>query len=252
MRRVLGFLAGVLVGQWLVFGASLSPADLHGRAMRAWQHRDYPEALRLWSQAVSLQPGNPELHYHRGQALAAMGLRASAADAFQVTLLLDPDSSAAREAMDGLVGLQRGGSDGEVRITLESGLGVWIVPAMVNGQRGRFLLDTGSSVVVVGPVLAAAAGLSPLAGRDAIELQTIGGRTRGPSAVIRSLQVGDAVLRDVPVVLHDPGPGVDGILGNTFLSHYLVTVDADRRQLSLGPLDRSMAGSPAASVRTTD
>src|SRR5439155_555235 len=100
-------------------------------------------------------PGNPELHYRRGQALAAMGLRASAADAFQVTLLLDPNSGVAREAMDGLAGLQPASSDGQVTVPLESGLGVWIVPAVVNGHRGRFLLDTGSSVVVVGPMLAA-------------------------------------------------------------------------------------------------
>ena len=51
--------------------------------------------------------------------------------------------------------------------------------------------------------------------------------------------MGDALLHDAPVVLHDPGPGVDGILGNTFLSHYLVTVDADRRQLALRSLARS-------------
>jgi len=138
---------------------------------------------------VSLQPGNAELHYLRGRAPATLGLRASAADAFQVTLLLEPQSTIAREAMDGLAGLQpTSAGDGEVLVPLESGLGVWIVPALVNGHRGRFLLDTGSSVIVVGPTL-----------------------------------VGDAVLREVPVVLHDPGPGVDEILGNTFLSQYLVT-----------------------------
>jgi len=234
MRRVLGFLAGVLVGQWLVFGGALSPADLHIRAAAAWEHRDYPEALRLWSQAASLQPGNAELHYLRGRALAALGLRASAADAFQVTLLLEPRSTIAREAMDGLAGLQpTSAGDGEVLVPLESGLGVWIVPALVNGHRGRFLLDTGSSVIVVGPTLAAVAGLKAASGREAIELQTLGGRTRGPSAIVTSVKVGDALLRDVPVVLHDPGPGVDGILGNTFLSHYVVSVDADRRQLGL-------------------
>ena len=53
-----------------------------------------------------------------------------------------------------------------------------------------------------------------------------------------SLRVGDLELRDAPVVLHDPGPGLDGILGNTFLSRYQVTVDADRRQLHLRPLAR--------------
>jgi len=175
--------------QWLVFGGALSPADLHIRAATAWEHHDYAEALRLWSQAVSLQPGNAELHYLRGRAPATLGLRASAADAFQVTLLLEPQSTIAREAMDGLAGLQpTSAGDGEVLVPLESGLGVWIVPALVNGHRGRFLLDTGSSVIVVGPTL-----------------------------------VGDAVLREVPVVLHDPGPGVDEILGNTFLSQYLVT-----------------------------
>jgi len=144
MHRILGFLAGVLVGQWLVFGGALSPADLHIRASAAWKQRDYPEALRLWSQAVSLQPGNAELHYLRGRALAALGLRASAADAFQVSLLLEPQSTIAREAIDGLAGLQpTAAGDGEVLVPLESGLGVWIVPALVNGHRGRFLLDTG-------------------------------------------------------------------------------------------------------------
>ena len=139
----------------------------------------------------------------------------------------------AREALNGLASLHPVQGDGQVVVPLESGLGVWIVPVLVNGHRGRFLLDTGASVVVVGPALAAAAGLKPVPGREGIELQTLGGRTRGPSAVVESLEVGNAVLRDVPVVLHEPGPGVDGILGNTFLSHYQVTLDADRRQLAL-------------------
>ena len=248
MRRVLGFLAGVFVGQWLVFGGTLSPAELQIRASAAWEHHDYPEALRLWSQAVSLQPGNAELHYLRGRALAALGLRASAADAFQVTLLLDPKSTAAREAMDGLAGLQPPpGRDGDIVVPLESGLGVWIVPVVVNGHRGRFLLDTGSSVVVIGPTLAAAAGLKPALGREAVELQTLGGHTRAPSATVGSLEVGHALLHDVPVVLHDPGPGVDGILGNAFLARYQVTVDADHRQLALRIPD-----APSAALRLSD
>lgn len=252
MRRVAGFLAGVLVGQWLVFGAASSPADLHIRASAAWEQHDYVEALRLWSQAVALQPGNAELHHLRGRALAHLGLRASAADAYNTAVLLEPQSQTAQEALADLASLQGpAADDGEVVVALEPGLGVWIVPALVNGQRGRFLLDTGSSVIVVGPALAKAAGLVPAPGRDAIELQTIGGRTRGPSAVLASLQVGDAVLRDLPVVLHDPGPGVDGILGNTFLSRYQVVVDADRRQLALRPTGHT-AVVPAASVRTTE
>jgi Flp pilus assembly protein TadD len=78
MRRIFGFLAGVVVGQWLVFGATLSPADLHSRAAAAYDRRDYVEALRLWSQAVSLQPAEARFHYLRGQALANLGMRTSA------------------------------------------------------------------------------------------------------------------------------------------------------------------------------
>jgi hypothetical protein len=75
-------------------------------------------------------------------------------------------------------------------------------------------------------------------GGDAVELQTLGGRTRGPASTVASLRVAGAELKDLPVVVHDPGPGLDGILGNTFLAHYRVTVDSDHRELTLRPLLR--------------
>jgi predicted aspartyl protease len=247
MRRVFGFLAGVVVGQWLVFGSTLSPADLHSRAAAAYDRRDYVEALRLWSQAVSLQPAEARFHYLRGQALANLGMRTSAADAFQVSLLLEPSSDVARDAIAGLAGLASvTAPDGDVLVGLEQGAGVWIVPIVINGvYQGRFLLDTGSSVVVVSPPFAASIPLAD--GRDAVELQTLGGRTRGAASTVASLRVGTAELHDLPVVIHDPGPGLDGILGNTFLSHYRLTVDADRRQLTLRPLAR-----PLVQARSTE
>jgi predicted aspartyl protease len=247
MRRVFGFLAGVVVGQWLVFGSTLSPADLHSRAAAAYDRRDYVEALRLWSQAVSLQPAEARFHYLRGQALANLGMRTSAADAFQVSLLLEPSSEVARDAIAGLAGLASvTAPDGDVLVGLEQGVGVWIVPIVINGvYQGRFLLDTGSSVVVVSPAFAASIPLAD--GRDAVELQTLGGRTRGAASTVASLRVGTAELQDLPVVIHDPGPGLDGILGNTFLSHYRLTVDADRRQLTLRPLAR-----PLVQARSTE
>jgi predicted aspartyl protease len=248
MRRVFGFLAGVLVGQWLVFGSALSPAEVHTRAKAAFERRDYVEALRLWSQAVALQPAEARFHYLRGQALAQLGLRTSAADAFQVSLLLEPTADVAEAAMAGLAGLAPPTPpDRDALVALEPGLGVWIVPVVINGvHHGRFLLDTGSSVIVVAPAFAASVRLVQRDGDEAIELQTLGGRTRGPSATLASLRVATAELRDVPAVIHDPGPGIDGILGNTYLSHYRLTLDTDRRQLRLQPLAR-----PAVEVRST-
>jgi hypothetical protein len=55
---------------------------------------------------------------------------------------------------------------------------------------------------------------------------------------VTSIGVGDTEIRDPQVVIHDPGSGVDGILGNTFLNQYVVTVDAERSALRLRPAGR--------------
>ena len=39
-----------------------------------------------------------------------------------------------------------------------------------------------------------------------------------------------------PAVVHDPGLELDGILGNSFLGRFVVTLDADRRLLHLKAL----------------
>jgi predicted aspartyl protease len=238
MRRVLTFVLGVMIGQWLVFGAAASPAEYHLRAQRAMEARDYLEAMQLWSQAAAMQPSEPTFHYYRGTALARLGLKVSAIDAFQMALLLDPPARLARLVLQEMARLNQSGvTVQETTVPLEHGLGVWIARVVVNDSRtGRFLVDTGSSVTVLSPTLAADVGIAGGAASTPVELQTLGGRTAGPPAIVGSLRVGSLELRDAPVVLHDPGPGLDGILGNTFLSRYQVTVDADRRQLHLRPL----------------
>jgi len=238
MRRLLTFVLGVIIGQWLVFGAIASPADYHIRAQRAWQARDYLEAMQLWSQAAALQPADPTFHYYRGTALARLGLKLSAIDAFQMALLLEPTPQLARLVLQEMARLNQGGvTVEETTVPLEHGLGVWIARVILNDSRtGRFLVDTGSSVTVLSPALAADLGIAGGPDGSPVELQMLGGRTAGAPAIVGSLRVGTLELRDAPVVLHDPGPGLDGILGNTFLSRYQVTVDGDRRQLHLRPL----------------
>jgi aspartyl protease family protein len=242
VRRILTFVLGVVIGQWLAFGATPSPADYHVRAQRAWQGHDYLEAMQYWSQAVALQPAEPSFHYLRGTALARLGLKLSALDAFQMALLLGAPPALARQTQQEIARLSQDGGTAlarETTVPLEHGLGVWIASVVVNDARtARFLVDTGSSVTVVSPALAADLGITARTGGLPVELHTLGGRTSGQAAVAASLRVGDVEVRDAPIVLHDPGPGVDGILGNTFLGRYRVTVDADRRQLQLRLLAR--------------
>lgn len=240
MRRVLTLALGIVIGQWLASGSAVSPADYHVRAQRAWQDRDYLQALQLWSHAVALQPADPTVHYLRGTALARLGLEISALDAFQTALLLQPPPALARRVRADMARLTPPAPPGarETTVPLEHGLGVWTAPVVLNDRlTGRFLVDTGSSVTVISPRVAAEAGVVGTAA-GTVELHTLGGRTAGPAAVVASLRVGDLELRDAPVVLHDPGPPFDGILGNAFLGRYRITVDADRRQLRLRRLAR--------------
>jgi clan AA aspartic protease (TIGR02281 family) len=237
MRHALVLVLGVLIGQWLAFGAPTSPADLHAVGMAAWERRDFAEALRVWSHAVTLHPDSAILHFRRATALAELGHRHAAADAFRLALIFEPPASIARLAIQALSRLETpepAASEAQTTVDVEPSRGVWVVLAVLNGERrARFLVDTGSSVTVVAPALAEALGLDRAPSVATLELQTLAGLTTGPVVTLDSLKVGAMLLRELPVVIHDPGPGVDGILGNTVLNRYRVTLDADRRLLHL-------------------
>jgi len=215
VRHLLAVTLGVLIGQWLAFGAAPSPASLYGLGMSAAARHDDAEALRIWSRAASLHPDNPMFHYRRAEALAGLGHRQSAAEAYRLALRLDPPDPIARLAREGLERLHsvvtRTGALESV-VPLEEARGVWIVPVLLNGSRSaRFLLDTGSSVTLVSPLIGAEV-LGALPSRETVELRTLSGFTTGGAGRLSSLRIGGVELRDVPVVLHDPGPGIDGIL----------------------------------------
>jgi clan AA aspartic protease (TIGR02281 family) len=250
MRRALPLLVGILIGQWLAFAGMESPADVYHLARDAGARGDWIEATRLWSHAVALQPDNAYFNYMRAAALARAGHRNAAADALQITLLLAPEEQLAQQIRHELASLtdaNGGQASGETLVTLEGARGVWVVPVTVNGFRGRFLFDTGSSVVVLSPAFAAQAGVAPRT-NDTLELETLGGRTRGAWGTATSLRVGGAEIRNAEVIVHPPGGEIDGILGNAFLSRWDVSLDPDRRTLRLRriqpPDDVAVSASP--------
>ena len=236
MRRSLTFVMGILIGQWLAFSGMESPADAYRLAREAGARSDWNEAARQWSHAVALRPDNAYFNYMRAASLARLGHRHAAADALQMTLLLEPEEGLARQIRTELAGLSRSGdmtAAGESAIPLETSRGVWVVPVLVNGTYlGRFLLDTGASVVVLSPAFAATVG-AVAREKDTLELDTLAGRTRGAWATLSSLKVGDAEVRNAAVIVHPPGGDLDGILGNTFLNRWDLALDPDRRVLRL-------------------
>ena len=240
MRRILTLAVGLLLGQCLTYGGAPSPAQLDTLGHDAFARQDYFEAVRLWTRAASVQPDNATFHYLRGTALARLGQRASASDAYLLALTLEPTQEVTRMVREGLAGLRASippGTSSESDVPLESVRGVWVAVLTMNrSHEGRFLIDTGSSVTIIGPATAARLEVTSSPTGTPLELQTLAGKTAGPSAVLRSLGLGGVQLENVPVVIHDPGPGLDGILGNTVLGRYQVTLDAARRVLRLRPL----------------
>lgn len=220
MRRAWGFVAGVAVGFVLAMGlVSSSPP---GVGVHAWTSRALHdvEAMRPEGRVRAAALSGPA---HQGlgvlQVLGGLGAGMPAVE------------------------------DEAVTVPLEPSLGVWVVAASLDGGRpARFLVDTGSSVVIVAPRVAAAVGIKASPNAPRIELHTVAGRSAGPTVRVRSLRVGDLELLDVPVVLHDPGAGFDGILGNAFLSRYRLTLDPDRHLLVLRPLASPVPVPPARSV----
>lgn len=241
--RVIGL--GLLLGLLLTGPASAAPgvAELNEAGKAAYTRGDFPAAERLFDRALAEAPDEPLLHYHRGITLMRLSRWQEASVAFQTALRLDPPADVAAAVRAGLRSLDpllRRPASGsrqpdETVVTLQRLGGNWFAQVRINSRMARFLVDTGASTCVISPDLAAA--LDIRSDRDAppVPLQTISGLTRGRPVKIASLGIGDVETEDVLAVVHPLGSSMDGILGNTFLSRFTVTLDPTRGLLRLGP-----------------
>ena len=219
-------------------GASLAELDQAGRA--AYERGDYAAAERAFGEAIARSPADAVLRYHRGAALMQLGRWDDAVAEYERVLKLRPTpdvASASRGALETLRPLVRRSPStrtegGEAPIRLERHGGVWVVKVVVNNSaHARFLVDTGASITAISPELADNLGIAPSKPPLVIKLQTLGGETKAAVVVIGTLAVGDVEAKDVSAVVHEMPEGLDGILGNTFLGRYSVTLNAQQGQL---------------------
>lgn len=124
----------------------------------------------------------------------------------------------------------------ELRLRIRSG--VPIVNAAINGQPVTLLVDTGASVTVLAPGAARRAGLlrDP---RFDTGLAGVSGVIPGTGARARSVQLGDTVLENWPLVVGPlvlpavDGQPLDGLLGTTVLSEFDVDLDLPNERMTL-------------------
>lgn len=114
-----------------------------------------------------------------------------------------------------------------------------LVDALVGGAvRTRLLLDTGAEFTVLSTAAARRLALD-LGNAAVIPLRSASGVFFAPMIKVQSITVGEASVYDVEVIVHDATPGIDGLLGMSFLDNFLVTISASNERLILTPLTES-------------
>lgn len=236
----------------MVFGArgagAVTIEDPNEAGKAAYARGDYTMAERLFAQAIKRQPREPLFHYHRAIALTRLERWREAVQAYEATLALKPPADLAAAATDGmqtLAPLLKGrpvrpvpSAEGDViTVPLRRAGGVWWVEVTLNDSRTTwFMIDTGATWCTLSPELADLLDIRPAADARTANLQTANGRTSGPLVWIPSIRVGDVEARNVPaVVLASADLRQVGILGNSFLSRYVVTLDSENSVLTLRP-----------------
>lgn len=231
-----------LLGLILVCSVAATVSGLNEAGKAAYAKGDYTAAERLFSQALAQAPDEPLLHYHQGITLMRLSRWREASAAFEAALRLNPPEDVAAAAREGIRSLgpllrqpaARGPATEETTVTLQRIGGNWFAQVRLNDARtARFLVDTGASTCVISPGLATALDIHPDRQAQPVPLETISGLTRGHVVTIPSLRVGDVEAQGVLAVVHPLGPSMDGILGNTFLSRFTMTLDSERGVLRL-------------------
>jgi len=234
----------VLMLACLVRPASAAVVEsLNEAGKAAYARGDYANAERLFASAIEQQPREPLLHYHHAIALTQLGRWREAFRAHETVLGLNPPvdiASASRKALSDLAPLlriRRAAPPEASSVALERRGGVWFTEVTVNETHAvRFMIDTGASLCAISPELAESLGIRPAPDAPVVELQTANGRTSGRAVRIPSLRVGEAEATNVPgVVVASANLGRGGILGMSFLSRYIMTIDPARGLLNLEP-----------------
>lgn len=111
-----------------------------------------------------------------------------------------------------------------------------VVSAVVNGTVTLpLLVDTGASYTVLSTAAARQLALN-LHDAAVMPMRSASGVFLAPLTKVKSLSLGNAIVRDMEVIIHDAVPGLGGLLGMSFLEHFIVTT-ADQTMTLTAPAE---------------
>jgi predicted aspartyl protease len=204
------------------------------------------DANRYFARAIELDPKEPLFRFYFSEALM-LGKKTKEADRqLQEYLKLnpaDPDRVPMARAILDISNAFEGAELGQIEapnqpspIRLQRMMNFFFAEVMINGQGPyRFLVDTGATQTVLSEKVSATLGLKKIATNL---MYGVGGEGKLESSVYRadSLKIGDVTVRNVPVgTLSNPllALVMDGILGPSLLSDFVITIDYPSSQIEL-------------------
>lgn len=128
-------------------------------------------------------------------------------------------------------------NDPEITIPLKNIGGSLVVEVHLNGERtADLIVDTGASLTVLSTNIAIDLGILGTTDNELLTVNTAGGSVQVNMNYLSSLNVGNAQAKNVAVAIHDLPDipeQIEGLLGMSFLKHFLVTLDAEHARLIL-------------------
>jgi len=115
----------------------------------------------------------------------------------------------------------------------------FVAEVLLNGKvRANLLVDTGASSITLSKKIAKELGIRNQNRLPKITFSTAGGEQEAPLIVLKKVQVGGAVARNVEASInpHAGGIGYGGLLGMTFLGDFKVEIRLDSNEMVLRPL----------------
>ncbi|UCE62979.1 MAG: clan AA aspartic protease [Nitrospirota bacterium] len=126
---------------------------------------------------------------------------------------------------------------GTVTVPVQRYGGSLVVPVNLNNQKSvHLILDTGATMTVLSTNVAIELGLTSDSESQVATVNTAGGPVQVNLTRVKSMGVNGAKAKNVVVAIHDlpdVQPGIDGLLGLSFLNNFLVTLDSNQGQLQL-------------------
>ena len=114
-----------------------------------------------------------------------------------------------------------------------------VVTVHLNHDRtARLILDTGASHTLLSHTIAQDLGLFSLPPVALVTLHTVGGSVQSEVVQVDSIQLAGAEVRQSLAAIHDmpdAPPGIEGLLGQSFLRQFEVTVNTAKGELQLRP-----------------